>query len=102
VVVVPLNALKLLTGSPRYFDTSSDRGGLIHRGLHPDCGSPVLAHFDVAPDLIGSRAGSLDDPSWFSPSYDIWTSDAQPWAHMNPVLPKIEKYPAFVQGAKSS
>ena len=61
VVVVPIEALKLLKGSPRYFDTLSDRGGCIHRGFCPDCGSPVLAKFDLALHLIGIRAGSLDD-----------------------------------------
>jgi hypothetical protein len=102
VVVVPVDALKVLKGSPRYFDTLSDRGGCIHRGFCPDCGSPVLAKFDLAPHLIGIRAGSLDDPGWFRPDYDIWTSDAQPWDYMNPALPKFEKYPPFARPAKSS
>ena len=99
-VVVPMEALKLVKGSPRYFDTASDRGGFIHRGFCAECGSPVLAKFDSAPHLIGIRAGSLDDPSWFKPAYDIWTSEAQPWDCMNPALPKFEKYPSFARPAK--
>ncbi|PWU15415.1 MAG: aldehyde-activating protein [Verrucomicrobia bacterium] len=102
VVVVPGDSLKLLNGSPRYFDTPSERGGFIHRGFCPDCGSPVLSKFDAAPHLVGIRAGSLDDPSWFRPGYDIWTSDAQPWDHMNPTLTKYEKYPPFAHQAKPS
>ena len=31
-------------------------------------------------------AGSLDDPSLYKPTLDIFTSSAQPWDHMNPVL----------------
>jgi hypothetical protein len=102
VVVVPLDGLKLLQGSPKYFDTSSDRGGSIHRGFCPDCGSPVVAKFDSGPNLICILAGSLDDPSWFRPAYDLWTSDAQPWDHMNPALKKFEKYPTPAVPQKSS
>ncbi|HEY1266828.1 MAG TPA: hypothetical protein VGH16_06190 [Candidatus Binatia bacterium] len=39
------------------------------------------------------KPGSLDDPSWFKPMADIWTSSAQPWDHMNPNLPKFPKDP---------
>lgn len=92
-VVVPMTSLKLLKGSPRYYKTPSERGGHVHRGFCTECGSPVLAKFDAFPDLIAIRAASLDDPSWFRPAYDIWTSDAQPWDCMNPDLPKFEKYP---------
>jgi len=100
VVVVPLEALKVLKGSPKYFDTPSERGGFIHRGFCPYCGSPVLARFDAARHLMDIRTGSLDDPSWFRPAYDIWTSDAQPWDQMNPAVQKFEKYPAFPPGGR--
>jgi hypothetical protein len=38
-------------------------------------------------------AGSLDDPSQYKPSIDIFTSSAQPWDYMNPALPKFPKMP---------
>jgi hypothetical protein len=39
------------------------------------------------------RVGSLDDPSKFQPSRDIYTASAQPWDYMNPELPKSPKLP---------
>jgi hypothetical protein len=36
---------------------------------------------------------ALDDPSWFKPQMDIFTSDAQPWDQMDPSLSKFEQYP---------
>jgi hypothetical protein len=92
-VIVPMESLKLLQGSPRYFRTESSRGGNVHRGFCTECGSPVVSKFDSAPQFIGIHAASLDDPSWFRPKYNIWTSDAQPWDHLNPDVPKFEKYP---------
>lgn len=101
VIVVPADALKLLQGSPRFYDSPSEAGGHIHRGFCAECGSPVLARFDSAPQVVGIRPGSLDDPGWFQPQLDMWTSDAQPWDVMNPALPKFEKYPPFGRRAAS-
>jgi hypothetical protein len=40
---------------------------------------------------MGIRAGSLDDPSWFEPTADVWTASAQPWDVMDPRVPKFPK-----------
>jgi hypothetical protein len=42
--------------------------------------------------IVGINAASLDDLSGFRPQFDIFTSDAQPWDHMNPALPKFKEY----------
>ncbi len=39
-------------------------------------------------------AGSLDDPSWYRPSRNIFVESAQPWDLMHPELPKYEGMPA--------
>jgi hypothetical protein len=46
------------------------------------------------PELISITAGSLDNPSEFEPSMDIYTASAQPWDYMNPDLPKFTKLPS--------
>ncbi|MGN6716119.1 MAG: hypothetical protein ACTHLX_01865 [Candidatus Binatia bacterium] len=38
-------------------------------------------------------AESLDDPSSFKPAIDFFTSNAQPWDHMDPNLAKFAKQP---------
>jgi len=48
---------------------------------------------DATPHIVAIRTASLDDPSWFNPQVDVWTSDAHAWDQMNPALPKFEKYP---------
>jgi hypothetical protein len=101
-LIVPMEALKLMRGSPRYYSSPSTAGGAVQRGFCSDCGSPVLTKFDPAPHLIGIRAASLDDPSWFHPQLDMWTSDAQVWDYMNPALPKFEQYPPFDQPEASN
>ena len=92
-VIVPKEAFKLIQGALRFHASPSEAGGLNHRGFCPDCGSPIQSSPDSVPDLVAIRAASLDDPGWFNPQAEVWTSDAQPWDHINPALPQFEKYP---------
>ena len=92
-VIVPTEAFKLLQGSPRFHASPSEMGGKTRRGFCPDCGSPIVVKPDSVPQFVAIRTASLDDPSWFNPQVDVWTSDAHPWDQMNPALPKFEKYP---------
>ncbi len=47
------------------------------------------------PGMTGVMAGSLDDPSLFKPTMDIFTDSAQPWDHMDPDLPKFPGMPEW-------
>jgi len=69
------------------------RGERQHRppAFCPQCGTPLYASSSARPDFIGIRAGSLDDPSWFQPSADVWTDSAQPWDVMDPGVVKFAK-----------
>ena len=42
---------------------------------------------------MGIRAGTLDNPSWFRPGANIWTTSAQPWDVLDPDLPTYPKMP---------
>jgi len=90
VVYVPAKAFKITKGSARYYQTSSESGGHNKRGFCPDCGSRLFG--GISDQGHGINAASLDDPTLFKPQMHIWTADAQPWDHMDPDLPKFEKY----------
>jgi hypothetical protein len=90
VLVVPVANFKLIQGSPKHFDVVTDSGRTARRNFCGDCGSPL---FGSGPDTINIRVGSLDDPSMFRPSQDIYTASAQPWDYMNPDLPKSSNLP---------
>jgi hypothetical protein len=61
--------------------------------LDAACGTPLCGIAIRLPGVIGIRAGSLDDPSWYRPALDVYTASAQPWDSMNPTLPKFPKLP---------
>lgn len=90
VFYVPAKAFKITKGSPKYYDTASEMVGENQRRFCPECGSRLFG--GKTEQGQGITASSLDDPSSYKPQFEIWTSDAQPWDHMDPKLPKFEKY----------
>jgi hypothetical protein len=93
-ILAVLKATFTLTqGSPKYFGLTSDSGQTTRRAFCAECGSRLFGLPDSRPDIVTIRVGSLDDPSKFQPSRDIYTASAQPWDYMNPDLPKSPKLP---------
>jgi hypothetical protein len=94
-VVVPANAFHLTRGVPRHHFTESVAMGRQKRGFCAACGSRLTAgeKAEGPSPIVAIDAASLDDPGWFRPQMNVWTSDAQPWAYLDPALPKFEKYP---------
>src|SRR6516225_7100734 len=71
-VVVPAAAFKVLRGELRYYASPGALGGESHRGFCSNCGSPIAAWSDSAPQFVGIKVSSLDDPSWFKPQFDMF------------------------------
>lgn len=92
-VVLPANGFKCIQGTPRLHASPSEMGGHTRRAFCPECGSPIFGKPDAAPHIVAIRAGSLDDPSWFNPQMEVWTSDAHPWTGCSIGLPAFAKYP---------
>jgi hypothetical protein len=103
-VVVPADAFKLTRGTLRYYFTESERMGLHRRSFCADCGSPLTGaeNRDGTMGSIAITAASLDDPSEFHPQMHFWILDAQPWAKMDPAVPKFEKYPPQVGAERAA
>ena len=93
VVVVPKDALKIAKGEPKYHAVRADSGNMVSRGFCPECGAPLFTKLSAMPDIMAIKVGSLDDPSWYRPTMDIYTASAQPWDYMNPDVPKVPKMP---------
>ena len=88
IVAVPKPAVRL-TGEPRYYKIVGTSGKAIERGFCPNCGSQVTVKLERFPDVLGLQAGSLDDPSRYKPTMDVFTESAQPWDHMHPDTQKF-------------
>lgn len=79
-----------VTGTPREHVARADSGNEITRSFCGECGAPLFSRFG---SLVGIKAASLDDASWFRPTIDLWTRSAQPWTVLDPAIPKLETQP---------
>jgi hypothetical protein len=96
MLLVPCSAVTI-TGDIKYYDVTGESGNIVSRGFCATCGTPLCGKGAPTPDLIGIRAGSLDDPSWYQPVVDIYAASAQPWDYLNPALQKFERSPTEEQ-----
>ena len=72
----------------------------MRREFCSNCGSPLFTRYvrpAIAPELVGLWAGSLDDPSWYKPTVDLWTASAQAWDPLDPTLVDCAKNPTAEQ-----
>ena len=78
LMVFPNEAVRL-EGELKTYDDKADSGKFVHRRFCSNCGSGVIAEADAMPGVTIVLAGSLDDPSFFKPSVEIFCVSAQPW-----------------------
>jgi hypothetical protein len=89
IIALPAHCVTL-SGDLRWFTRRADSGRDAQEGFCPACGSRVFGKGDGVPGLLLVCAGTLDDPTLFEPSADIYTRAAPYWDMMDPV---IEKWP---------
>ena len=82
-----------IQGPLSHFDSVAASGKTLRRSFCSTCGAQILGAPESVPPFISIRAGTLDDPSLFKPSADIFCSQAAPWDCMNP---ELLKFPAML------
>lgn len=97
VIVAPKAKFRVVQGEIRHHQTTSEAMGRHVRGYCADCGSRLTGGEgdpDPGNGIIGVTATSLDDPSWFKPTVDMWVVDAQPWdSSLREPTAKFDRYP---------
>lgn len=87
-VIFPFSAFRVIEGKIEHYSTQSESGGQNLRGFCPTCGSRLTGAESPEKGIIGVLASSLDDPSIFKPTLEIYTSDAQSWDIMDSTTTK--------------
>jgi hypothetical protein len=65
----------------------------VTRGFCGRCGAQVVGDVEIAAPLLSIRAGTLDDPTLFRPTADIFVTHTAAWDAMDPGIPKFERMP---------
>jgi hypothetical protein len=92
-VLIKRSDFKLKRGEPSWFERMSDSGHAMSHGFCSKCGSPLLLKNEVNEGAIMLFAGSLDDPSLYRPSRNIYVNSAQHWDFMDSSLLKSDGMP---------
>jgi hypothetical protein len=92
-LVVPSDRLTFSGAEPKHYAVKAESGRTLLRRFCRDCGSPVSIRSPEAPLIEFLHAGSLDDPSAFSPSCELWLSSAYPWHQFYPDTLKFDRGP---------
>jgi len=89
-LIMAADSVRLLRGECSEHRIVAESGNVAKREFCGVCGSPLFAASLARPELIGVKAASLDDPSWFAPEADVWVESAQPWDRMGGI-PKFAR-----------
>lgn len=90
-LVVARANFRLFGELPKYYEVVATSGNKATRAFCGRCGSPLFAFTSARADSVGVRAGSLDDPSWFQPTADVWIAGSQPWDLLRPDTTKYTR-----------
>ena len=60
-----------------YVTVGADSGEERQRQFCSKCGSPVVTLLAERPELAVIKAGTLNDPSWLSPTLEVWCGSAR-------------------------
>ena len=92
VMVFAQDNFKYVKGKPSVF-ARSDLETPVKRYFCQNCGTSIGAISPARPGSMIVKAGTLDDPSVFSPSAAIFTCDRQSFHHIPDGLPTFDKRP---------
>jgi hypothetical protein len=80
VVLVPAQSLAVTGDALASFAQAGDEHDEpTTRWFCTGCGSPLWSESPLAPGMRLIRAGTLDDPSWLEPQYEVYTESRLPW-----------------------
>lgn len=83
----------VITGEASTWRVTADNGSEKAHAFCPTCGTPVYLTFSAAPEAIAVHAGSLDDPSQFTPEVLTYAIRAEAWDTIDPALPRFDRMP---------
>lgn len=76
-----------VNGTLNYYDYTADSGNNVSCGFCPTCGNPILKKPARFPQFIFFHAATLDAADQYQPQMVVFSSEGQPWDHVDPTLP---------------
>jgi hypothetical protein len=96
---IPADGFEIIQGEPVI---GGLHGPAVGHHFCPWCMSWMFTRMEGLEWFVNVRAAVFDDPSWFSPFIETWTSEKLPWAstpavHSYDAIPPMEVYEALIK-----
>lgn len=92
VLYFPISAVKI-TGETASYDTTSNRGTNVARHFCPVCGSQMFTRASAWPDLIGMRAGTIEETDRIKPQRNVFAASKIESTPLDLKLPEFSGMP---------
>jgi hypothetical protein len=79
-LVVQKDTFEFTSATPARLDSSAHG----RRYFCPACGTPVTCELDEHPSLVDVTLGSLDEPTRFTPTMEVFGDTRLPWVSSTP------------------
>ena len=99
IMFVPADRFSFLKAQPSHYEITGGSGRQIRRCFCGKCGSPVTAHWPENTLVQLIQVSSLDDPSVFRPTMELWLSRGHAWHSLNSDTEKFDGPPSGVKAA---
>ena len=93
IIWVPTETVQI-TGQIKSHSIRAISGRELNRGFCQQCGSNVILKSTEVTQMTQIVASSLDDPTQFEPTAELWTSSAQPWDVLDERLKVFDTQPS--------
>ena len=92
LVGLPQSAIEV-QGALKTFTKTADSGKPIVRHFCPECGSAITEELAAAPGMVYLNAGTLDDPTFVTPTTEIYCDRALPWVQLSSGMQRFAEMP---------
>ncbi len=82
-----------VTGETRQYEHKVDSGNVLIKDFCPSCGSQLFSTNKARANMIGLRAGSINEKDQIRPQFNVFVSSKVPCTILDVNIPAFEKMP---------
>ena len=98
-LAMPTDAVEIAGDGLTTYVEHVDAGAMpFFRSYCSRCGSPICGQGKAYPGFVFIKAGTLDDPSWVTPTVHMWCAEKQPWVTIGDDVPQLAAGPTSQTG----
>lgn len=82
-----------VTGTPKTFEHSSDRGSTMTKHFCGNCGTPLFTQNSAREGMLGLRAGLINEQAEFTAKANVYASSKMSATILDDSIPAFDKMP---------